>query len=569
MAFNSNGQVQYLILDSLADGSKYGLEIIEFISKKTNGGYILKKPTLYSCLTRLEKKGYVSSSFWGESEFGGKRHYYALTNEGRENLKILSKEFEHISFTSSDNEIDDIDKDMIEENVKPMFLSQENLFDLAKKDSKEEEKKEEVKVEPEIAENQMDLFSYPAEPEKEEVESVNADVFSFEDKEEEKQDDGKFLSESETLTPFQLEQNKKIFNTSSELKKYRNRKSFSDNQMQMPVEYEKKQSEEEFQEKIKALKESILQTKQNTFDKETYYPNSYSSSQEEKVEEEKQDDGVYVNEYYDPYFYKKPKTYDEQEETEEVLENVVEERKDDATFITEQIGTIPVQKRITPPNIEINVSDENLPAPMRDSQLEPTYNDMVSKVMEKKKEKQVIKREPRIVVDTNTTFADYESLKGYYNNHGLTFKEYKKSTVERIHNTNFLKFISSIVLFLLSGIGSGILYWIISANNLLMPTTNFMFYTFPILFAVYALYEFIRYKTVVSKKASQRYNAIINWAVFVLSAIVVFVINICFGMQAETMIEYLTSILTPIYALLLICPVNYYITKFIYKKWAK
>ena len=191
MAFNSNGQVQYLILDSLADGSKYGLEIIEFISKKTNGGYILKKPTLYSCLTRLEKKGYVSSSFWGESEFGGKRHYYALTNEGRENLKILSKEFEHISFTSSDNEIDDIDKDMIEENVKPMFLSQENLFDLAKKDSKEEEKKEEVKVEPEIAENQMDLFSYPAEPEKEEVESVHADVFSFEDKEEEKQDDGK------------------------------------------------------------------------------------------------------------------------------------------------------------------------------------------------------------------------------------------------------------------------------------------------------------------------------------------------------------------------------------------
>ena len=102
-----------------------------------------------------------------------------------------------------------------------------------------------------------------------------------------------------------------------------------------------------------------------------------------------------------------------------------------------------------------------------------------------------------------------------------------------------------------------------------MPTTNFMFYTFPILFAVYVLFEFIRYKTVVSKKASQRYNAVINWAVFVLSAIVVFVINICFGMQAETMIEYLTSILTPIYAILLICPINYYITKFIYKKWAK
>ena len=79
MAFNSNGQIQYLVLDSLAHGSKYGLEIIEFISQKTGGNYIMKKPTLYSCLTRMEKKGLVSSSYWGESEFGGKRHYYTIT----------------------------------------------------------------------------------------------------------------------------------------------------------------------------------------------------------------------------------------------------------------------------------------------------------------------------------------------------------------------------------------------------------------------------------------------------------------------------------------------------------
>ena len=39
--------------------------------------------------------------------------------------------------------------------------------------------------------------------------------------------------------------------------------------------------------------------------------------------------------------------------------------------------------------------------------------------------------------------------------------------------------------------------------------------------------------------------------------------------KIQSMIEYLTSILTPIYAILLICPINYYITKFIYKKWAK
>ena len=47
MAFNSNGQIQFLVLDSLSHGSKYGLEIIEFISQRTGGNYIMKKPTLY------------------------------------------------------------------------------------------------------------------------------------------------------------------------------------------------------------------------------------------------------------------------------------------------------------------------------------------------------------------------------------------------------------------------------------------------------------------------------------------------------------------------------------------
>ena len=79
----SSGQNTYLILDSLNDGSKYGLEIIEYISKKSGGNYIMKKPSLYSSLTRMEKKGLISSSFWGESELGGKRHYYSITSTGK------------------------------------------------------------------------------------------------------------------------------------------------------------------------------------------------------------------------------------------------------------------------------------------------------------------------------------------------------------------------------------------------------------------------------------------------------------------------------------------------------
>ena len=511
MAFTSNGQVQYLILDSLSDGSKYGLEIIEYITKKTHGGYILKKPTLYSCLTRLEKKGLVSSSFWGESEFGGKRHYYALTNEGRESLEILSKEFAGINFeVLNQREMEE------EEEQKPVFLEQKNLFDYAKKEQKAPEMKKDEKEEGEVLDNQIDFFTF----EKEE--------------EEKKKDDGKFLDANETLTPSQLAQNKKIYDSSSELKKYRNRKSFSDNQIEMPVVYEKK--EDDFEAKVASLKASLLASKQSHYEN-----NDYSNM---------------VNKTADVDIYTKPQ------------QEVAEEVKDDATFITETLDYIPYQKRITPPNIEINVSDENLPAPMRDSKLEPTYNDMVSKIMEKKAENVEKPKEVKTqkVVES---FADYESLKNYYNNHGLEFKEYKHTVVERMHNTNFLKFISSIILFALSGIGCALIYWLTSATGNLMATSNFLYYTVPAIFAVYAIILFIRYKCMVSRKASIKYNAIINWVVFLLASVVVFVLNICFGMTAETMASYLTSLLVPICALLIIFPINYYTTKIIYKKYAK
>ncbi len=517
MAFTSNGQVQYLILDSLSDGSKYGLEIIEYITKKTHGGYILKKPTLYSCLTRLEKKGLVSSSFWGESEFGGKRHYYALTDEGKENLEILRKEFAGINFeVLNQRELEEEE----ESEQKPVFLEQKNLFDYAKPaEPKEPIKVEEKKEESDVIDNQIDFFT-----------------FKKEEKEKAK-DDGKFLDANETLTPSQLAQNKKIYDSSSELKKYRNRKSFSDNQIEMPVVYEKK--EDDFEEKVASLKASLLASKQSRYDN-----NSYSNM---------------VNKSTNDDIYTKPQ------------QEIVEDVKDDATFITEKLDYIPYQKRITPPNIEINVSDENLPAPMRDSKLEPTYNDMVSKIMEKKAENIEKPKEVKVqkVERVTNTFADYETLKNYYNSHGLEFKEYKRTVVERKHNTNFLKFISSIILFVLSAISSALIYWIASATGNLMTTSNFLYYTVPALFAVYAIILFIRYKCVVSRKATLKYNAIINFVVFLLASVVVFILNICFGMTAETMASYLTSLLVPICALLIVFPINYYTTKFIYKKYAK
>ncbi len=83
------GFVNNTILECLLDGDKYGYEIIKEVKEKTDGKVVLKEPSLYSSLKRFEQKGYISS-YWGDSDIGGRRHYYSLTEPGRKyflNLK--------------------------------------------------------------------------------------------------------------------------------------------------------------------------------------------------------------------------------------------------------------------------------------------------------------------------------------------------------------------------------------------------------------------------------------------------------------------------------------------------
>lgn len=75
------GHIDTIILKSLFDGEKYGYEICKDIETKSGGSFILKQPSLYSALKRLEASGLISSR-WQDSEIGGKRHYYSLTDEG-------------------------------------------------------------------------------------------------------------------------------------------------------------------------------------------------------------------------------------------------------------------------------------------------------------------------------------------------------------------------------------------------------------------------------------------------------------------------------------------------------
>ncbi len=91
------GNIDTIILKTMLDGDKYGLDIIKEVEARSNGTYELKQPTLYSCLKRLENQELISS-YWLDSDIGGKRHYYKLTDKGREFFEKKQEEWSKSKF---------------------------------------------------------------------------------------------------------------------------------------------------------------------------------------------------------------------------------------------------------------------------------------------------------------------------------------------------------------------------------------------------------------------------------------------------------------------------------------
>lgn len=77
-----------LVLLELNEGDKYGLELTKSIEIKSGEKIIIKQPTLYTLLKKLEKSKFIKS-YWQDSDIGGKRHYYTLTDNGRHQLSTL------------------------------------------------------------------------------------------------------------------------------------------------------------------------------------------------------------------------------------------------------------------------------------------------------------------------------------------------------------------------------------------------------------------------------------------------------------------------------------------------
>jgi PadR family transcriptional regulator PadR len=81
------GAVEMAALASLWKGRLYGLEIIRFLESQSR--LALAEGTIYPILSRLKVEGLLTSE-WVEAEAGHPRKYYALTDAGRERLRLMA-----------------------------------------------------------------------------------------------------------------------------------------------------------------------------------------------------------------------------------------------------------------------------------------------------------------------------------------------------------------------------------------------------------------------------------------------------------------------------------------------
>ena len=87
------GNLDLILLTLLAEGPKYGLEVIKEAQQRTQGYFEFKEGSLYPALHRLEKARQIEGYF-GESDVGPRRRYYRITPKGQQTLESKQSQWE-------------------------------------------------------------------------------------------------------------------------------------------------------------------------------------------------------------------------------------------------------------------------------------------------------------------------------------------------------------------------------------------------------------------------------------------------------------------------------------------
>ena len=178
------GNIDTIILKVLFEGDRYGYDMIKAINARGEGQWEIKQPTLYARLKALEKQGFISSYRDNSETGGGARKYYTLTDRGREVFITYKNEFERTR---------DLFTNLITGDAAPMQFDddfsdvEDESYDIPKKRrprpaKKSEKKTEPINTAPSIDENPSGGASSPTEEiagaEKQAFAPVSDDEFS-------------------------------------------------------------------------------------------------------------------------------------------------------------------------------------------------------------------------------------------------------------------------------------------------------------------------------------------------------------------------------------------------------
>lgn len=580
MDLYAKSQLSYLILNCLQERDFYGLDIISEISTRSDGKINLKKPSVYSNLTRMEKQGYVSA-YLKNSDLGPNRKYYSITEKGRNFFQELNEYFNrnNIDVFRDFSDVDEkqpsptnntIKEETVEtetmknEEENSQYDTAEDYFDFSSLNEEKDhtanqnneyfsnyittkvivennetnetnEKLQETFKKDETSKettNQFEKNNVTDESITEQIEENEHEVTADNEEKEIKISQNIEKDEIKAITDDEEENvgkyNQRIYDFSKDLNKFKNKKTFADDQISINIESPLSESERRTNQNIQAFKSSLEEEKKNDF-----RINQYDFSKQMEYR-----------------FTKK--------------EENIEEIKDDAKFITDRIDYVQSAKKITPPKLKIventNLKEDRLPPPKRDISIDPSHKEILSKLYSKTKDNNSdIVREDAIY--------DYVDLKDYYNGQNISFSEYKKPIEKFRHNTNKIYLILSLFVFLIASIASALTYIILKYTNQLNPSTNFLFVLLPALFIFDIVWEFYNFKVYSSWFPKQMFAPWKIWSITILVIGSIVALNTLWAYGLTPFSKMATTIILPIVLTLVWLPARYYLKRFMLVKY--
>lgn len=529
MELYAKGQLSYLMLTCLQERDFYGLDIISEISNTSNGRINLKKPSVYSNLTRMEKQGYISS-YLRNSDFGPNRKYYSLTEKGRNFYQELKEYFDKNNIDVfrdfqdfEEKEVSAPLSEVSSNENQDSNLEENDFFDFSSLKEEDNKEKQLQTSENTSSTENHNAFSNSQNLEKEDTKEDTTDT------KEEKKDDAIFLSTEEVD-----DYNKRLYDISKDIHKIKRKRSFADDQIAMTATDPLYLSNEKVKDNIKDFKNSILENR------EKYQENRTNS-----------------------FEYFKQKGIREKSSSPEI--QIKEEVKNDARFITERLDVSKVEhaKKIAPPRINIvseNTKDTRLPAPNRDKSIDPSHREILNKLYSRTKDKNYAE-------EREDDIYDYNDLKDYYSSQDIAFNIYQKNMTKTRHNTNKLYFINSLIIFLACAVSSTVLYLILNNFSLTYAYTNFLYIVLPALLIIDVVIKLYNYKLYSGWYPKQIMPQWLMWLLFLLSVLIIVGLNFVFGMLLNPFSMYATTLILPLLMMILVLPVRYYLKRLIIVKF--